>query len=83
MTTSFSFVFSYWQKIEAKVATVETDRKLLPADETQNVIVKVNLDAPKPAETTSRPSVNLAIVLDRSGSMTGQKLERALFQQKN
>ncbi|MCK4618933.1 MAG: VWA domain-containing protein [Desulfobacterales bacterium] len=56
---------------------VETDRRLLPADETQNVIVKVTLDAPKPAETTSRPSVNLAIVLDRSGSMTGQKLERA------
>ena len=56
---------------------VETDRRLLPADKTQNVIVKVTLDAPKPAETTSRPSVNLSIVLDRSGSMSGQKLERA------
>jgi len=56
---------------------VETDRRLLPTDETQNVIVKVTLDAPKPAETTSWPAVNLSIVLDRSGSMTGQKLERA------
>ncbi|MDL1985373.1 MAG: VWA domain-containing protein [Deltaproteobacteria bacterium] len=56
---------------------VETDRRLLPADETQNIIVKVTLDALKPAETTSRPAVNLAIVLDRSGSMTGQKLEKA------
>jgi Ca-activated chloride channel family protein len=56
---------------------VETDRRLLPADETQNIIVKVTLDALKPAETTSRPAVNLSIVLDRSGSMNGQKLERA------
>jgi Ca-activated chloride channel family protein len=56
---------------------VETDRGLLPSDETQNIIVKVTLDALKPPETTSRPAVNLAIVLDRSGSMNGQKLERA------
>ncbi len=56
---------------------VETDRRLLPADETQNIIVKVTLDALKPVETTSRPAVNLAIVLDRSGSMNGQKLEKA------
>jgi len=56
---------------------VETVRGLLPADETQNIIVKVTLDALKQAETTSRPAVNLAIVLDRSGSMNGQKLEKA------
>jgi Ca-activated chloride channel family protein len=56
---------------------VETDRRLLPADETQNIIIKVTLDALKPAETTFRPAVNLAIVLDRSGSMNGQKLEKA------
>jgi len=56
---------------------VETVRGLLRADETQNIIVKVTLDALKPPETTSRPAVNLAIVLDRSGSMNGQKLEKA------
>ncbi len=56
---------------------VETDRSVLPAGETQNIIVKVTLDAPLPPENADRPAVNLAIVLDRSGSMSGQKLEKA------
>ena len=56
---------------------VETDRSVLPADDPQNVILKVTLDAPRVPENTSRPRVNVALVMDRSGSMTGNKIEMA------
>ena len=50
---------------------VELDRSVLPAKSPQNVIVKVTLDAEKPDERIhpeKRPKINLALVLDRSGS---------------
>ncbi|MBF0573751.1 MAG: VWA domain-containing protein, partial [Desulfamplus sp.] len=69
------------------VCNVETDRAILPAGNSQNVIIKVTLDA-LPIEkipaslnpsssTPKRPPVNLSLVLDRSGSMSGSKIERA------
>jgi len=59
------------------VCRVEVDRSVLPANGPQRAVVKVTLDAPPPPETRERPAVNLAIVLDRSGSMSGSKLEKA------
>jgi len=56
---------------------VEIDRAILPAGGAQRAVVKITLDAPPPPEKSMRPAVNLSIVLDRSGSMAGQKLERA------
>lgn len=59
---------------------VELDRSVLPSGQPQNVVVKVTLDAEKPREINTRitrPKVNLSIVLDRSGSMSGQKIENA------
>jgi len=56
---------------------IELDRGVLPADVTRRAILKVTLDAPPPPVYRERPPVNLAIVLDRSGSMSGRKLSKA------
>ncbi len=56
---------------------IETDRAILPAGDVQNAIIKITLDAPPAPVNSPRPPVNLSIVLDRSGSMSGTKIERA------
>lgn len=56
---------------------VEFDRPVLPADEVQRAIVKIGLTGCRPERTAERPPVNLVIVLDRSGSMSGDKIEQA------
>ncbi|MFW5870901.1 MAG: vWA domain-containing protein [Verrucomicrobiota bacterium] len=56
---------------------VELDRDVLYAEREQTAVVKITLDADRPLNVKERPPVNLSIVLDRSGSMSGKKLERA------
>lgn len=56
---------------------VEIDRNVLPEGGPQKAVIKVTLDSPPPPEKIERPAVNLSIVLDRSGSMSRQKLEKA------
>ncbi|MBF0224949.1 MAG: VWA domain-containing protein [Desulfobacterales bacterium] len=56
---------------------VETDKGILPTGRPQRTIIKVSLDAPPPSYIKERLPVNLSIVLDRSGSMSGQKIEKA------
>jgi Ca-activated chloride channel family protein len=56
---------------------VGIDRDVLPAGERQVAVIKVTLDAIRPPVTTERPPINLGLVLDRSGSMSGSKIEKA------
>jgi len=53
------------------------DRTVLPAGKVEKTIIKVTLDVPEIPQETERPPVNLTLVLDRSGSMSGNKIARA------
>ncbi|MCD4720142.1 MAG: VWA domain-containing protein [Desulfobacula sp.] len=66
-------------KIESTkvICRVETDRAVLLAGDSQNIVLKVTLDAPSAPVHVKRPPVNLALVLDQSGSMNGTKIEQA------
>lgn len=66
-------------KIESSkvICRVETDRAVLPAGDSQNVVLKITLDAPPAPSHINRPRVNLGLVLDQSGSMNGIKIEQA------
>ncbi|MBN2683813.1 MAG: VWA domain-containing protein [Pontiellaceae bacterium] len=59
------------------ICRVEMDNSVVYAGSSQKAVVKVTLDAPKAPKKEKRPPVNLTIVLDRSGSMSGSKIEKA------
>ena len=65
----------------ASAADVEVDTKLgqsvLPAGKAQRIYLRVALKGAKPATNEERTPVNVALVLDRSGSMEGEKLAQA------
>src|SRR5690606_19398693 len=64
--------------LAASVA-VRTDlgTPVLLAGRTSTVVLKIGLQGLALADAEHRPPVNLSIVLDKSGSMAGEKLEKA------
>lgn len=62
---------------ETVTLRVDVDRAVLPAETTEKAIVKIALDGVRLPRRETRPPVNLALVIDRSGSMSGDKIAKA------
>lgn len=56
---------------------VELDRTMLPAGGTEKAIVKIAFDCIRAPRPEARTPVNLTLVIDRSGSMSGEKIAHA------
>ncbi len=56
---------------------VQTDRTLIRTTSRSTRYVLLSFTAPEPRQATSRTPVNIALVIDRSGSMDGRKIELA------
>jgi Ca-activated chloride channel family protein len=59
------------------ILTARTDRRLIRADGKSKRFVQVQVTAPAAERRRERLPVNVAFVLDRSGSMSGEKIDLA------
>ncbi len=56
---------------------VQPGHALLPAGKTQTTFIKIGLEGLPVTTPKQRPPINVALVLDRSGSMGGEKIAQA------
>ena len=54
--------------------TLTVDQDLIPSDIPSQRVIEIAIQAPGAIKASQRPRLNLALVLDRSGSMSGEKL---------
>jgi len=74
---SAASLFSQSSNPEPVRLCIDVDRVVLPAESTERAVVKIGLDCLRLPRRESSAPVNLALVIDRSGSMGGDKIAQA------
>ncbi len=69
-------LFSLPAQATVKLKT-ELGHSVLLKNKKQKAYIRIHLEGDKPITSEDRPPVNIAIVIDKSGSMGGAKMERA------
>ncbi|MFH1777979.1 MAG: VWA domain-containing protein [Candidatus Omnitrophota bacterium] len=79
LVSIFCIGLFYSRLVEATVSVnIDVDKPIVLAQEGENVVIKVGLSGDKRKIKVNRKPLNIAIVLDKSGSMaSGQKMENA------
>lgn len=68
-----SFVFANNVKLD-----VELSHQTIEANKDATIFLRVKLTGEKPKNTSKRTPLNVALVLDRSGSMSGEKMSQTI-----
>ena len=76
-TIALSVTLSAVAKASQVSLSVAMSNPILKSDEKQTAFLKVGLEGFKMPVTTRRVPVNVALVLDKSGSMNGRKIAEA------
>ncbi len=79
LTTMCLAVIAFGDAAEAQTITlsVEPDKPVLSAESSQPVYLRIGLTGCPLEKLRERPPVNVALVIDKSGSMSGQRIHHA------
>ncbi|MBU0498610.1 MAG: VWA domain-containing protein [Gammaproteobacteria bacterium] len=72
-----ALLLSFGVRAEQVKLNLEAGQRILPAAQVQKSYIKIGLAGFAIPSVQERPPINVALVLDRSGSMSGQKLAQA------
>lgn len=78
LVISFAGVASAKDAAEPLKVDAALDRPVILADKDESVVVQIKIQPERVLSEHKRPPVNLCLVLDRSGSMQGQKIQQAI-----
>lgn len=77
LTGVFALLFAFGTQAKPVQLNLELGQDLLPAETKQTSYIRIGLEGLPISDRKTRAPINVALVLDRSGSMSGEKIRQA------